>query len=98
MVPLELAAPVAGPNHCASVRDCKTIRWYSFDISHDSVPITTIPLDTRVRDRLKKYGTMGMTYNEILTRVLDAVDKDAFLAEIRHRAATNKKWVRLEDL
>jgi hypothetical protein len=59
---------------------------------------TTIPLDSRVRDRLKKYGSMGMTYNEILTRILDQVDKEQFIREIRHRAATNKKWVRLEDL
>lgn len=60
--------------------------------------ITTIPLDKKVRDRLKKYGAMGTTYNHILTGLMDQVDRKAFIEEIRRRAATNKRWTRLEDL
>ena len=60
--------------------------------------LTTIPLDTTVRDRLKRYGTMGTTYNEIVTRLMDQVDRVKFVEEIRRRAASNKKWTRLEDV
>ena len=59
---------------------------------------TTIPLDSAIRDRLKRYGTMGMTYTDILRELLDKIDRDGFLAEIRQRAAQNKNWTRLEDL
>ncbi len=61
-------------------------------------PTTTIPVDSAVRDRLKKFGTMGMTYSQILKELMDKVERDKFLDDIRHRAATNTKWTRLEDL
>jgi hypothetical protein len=60
--------------------------------------LTTIPLDTKVRNRLKQYGTMGTTYNEILTGLMNQVDRERFIEEIRRRAAVNSKWTRLEDL
>ena len=60
--------------------------------------LTTIPLDTKVRDRLKRYGTMGTTYNEIVTALMDQVDRAKFVEEIRQRASSNQKWVRLEDV
>lgn len=63
-----------------------------------SMSTTTIPLDKKVRDRLKKYGTMGTTYNKILTGLMDQVDRAKFIEDIRHRAATNRKWTKLEDL
>lgn len=62
------------------------------------MPITTIPIDTTLRDRLKRYGTMGMTYNDVIKELLDKVERDKFLDDIRHRADTNKRWTRLEDL
>lgn len=58
---------------------------------------TTIPIDGKVRDRLKAYGTAGMTYSEIITRVLDEVDRQAFVAEMRRLADRTKDWVDLED-
>lgn len=62
------------------------------------VPTTTIPIDTLQRDRLKRYGTMGMTYTQIIKELLDKVERDRFLDEIRQRAATNKDWVDLDDV
>ena len=62
------------------------------------VPVTTIPIDSAVRDRLKGFGTMGMTYTQILQELMDKVERDRFLDEIRHRAATNRNWTRLDDL
>lgn len=64
----------------------------------ERMPTTTIPLDTSVRDRLKAYGTAGMTYNDILTRLMDEHDRDAFLREIRREADETTEWVDAEDL
>ena len=61
------------------------------------VPTTTIPLDSVQRDRLKRYGTMGMTYTDIIKELLDKIERDQFLDEIRRRASTNKDWVDLDD-
>ena len=38
---------------------------------------TTIPVSKKVRERLKKYGNKGETYDELLNRLLDEVEKDA---------------------
>jgi hypothetical protein len=61
---------------------------------------TTISLDAKVRDRLKTFGTHGMTYNDILTRMMDEIERDAFVAEMRRIAAETKEegWVDLEDI
>lgn len=58
---------------------------------------TTIPVDPAVRDRLRAYGTAGMTYTEILQNLMDLVDRDAFVAEVRRRVDEVKDWVDLED-
>ena len=60
---------------------------------------TTIPLNPRVRDRLKSYGSMGDTYNDIVMRMMDEIERKAFLAKLRKQVddpAT--EWVSLEDL
>jgi hypothetical protein len=58
---------------------------------------TTIPVDSAIRDRLRTYGHAGMTYNEILRRLMDEVDRDAFVAEMRRRADPVKNWIDLDD-
>lgn len=61
--------------------------------------LTSIPVDTEVRDRLKHYGTMGMTYNDILTRMMDEIELEKFVQEmIRIADDPGVKWVRHEDL
>jgi hypothetical protein len=62
------------------------------------VALTSIPLDTAVRDRLKAYGTAGMTYNDILQRLMDERDRDAFIRDIIREADQTTDWVDLEDL
>ena len=61
---------------------------------------TTIPLQGAVRDRLRLYGTAGMTYNDILIRMMDALDRKQFLDEIRRRVQklTDKDLIDLEDV
>lgn len=61
---------------------------------------TTITLDPDVRDRLKAYGTAGMTYNDILTRIMDEIDRERFVAEMRRRAdeLDDEDWVDLDEI
>lgn len=60
---------------------------------------TTIPLSTVVRDRLKSYGSMGDTYNDILTRMMDEIERAAFIARLRmERDDPETEWVTLEEL
>lgn len=37
--------------------------------------ITTIKLESETRDRLKKFGNKGKTYNQILNDLMDAVER-----------------------
>ena len=63
------------------------------------MPLTSIPVDSRVRDRLKGYGTMGMTYNDILTRLMDEVELEKFVQDMIRVADDPKTpWVRHQDL
>lgn len=57
----------------------------------------TVTLDPLVRDRLKTFGTAGMTYNRILMALMDEVDRDRFVAEMRRLAANETDWVDLKD-
>lgn len=60
---------------------------------------TTIPLSTDVRDRLKSYGSMGDTYNDILTRMMDEIERASFIAKLRmERDDPATAWVTLEEL
>jgi len=61
---------------------------------------TSIPIDGNVRDRLKGYGIAGDSYSEILTRLMDEVDRRAFIAATRQRLSQMRDddWVDLEDI
>lgn len=61
---------------------------------------TTITIDPKVRDRLKRYGHAGMTYNEILERLMDEADEREFTAEIRRRynELTDDDLIDLDDV
>lgn len=65
------------------------------------VPLTTIPLDSKVRDRLRSYGTAGMSYTDIIQRLLDERERDDFIREMQRladEADATGSWVGLEDL
>lgn len=61
---------------------------------------TTINIEPQIRDRLKAFGTAGETYNDILRRLMDNADKDAFFAEAREMASHPERfeWTRLDDI
>ena len=61
--------------------------------------LTSIPLDGKVRDRLKSYGTQGMTYNDILTRLMDEIEYDKFVKDCLRIANDPKtKWVAWDEI
>ena len=59
---------------------------------------TTIPVTKDVRDRLKKYGMKGETYNEILKRLMDEVDYEAFMERQYKKLGEKEKFVSLDEI
>ena len=47
---------------------------------------TTIAISPRTRNRLRGYGAKGMSYGEILDRMMDELDRERFVAEMRRLA------------
>jgi protein-L-isoaspartate O-methyltransferase len=60
----------------------------------------TIAIPEAVRDRLKTYGHAGMTYPEILVALMDRVEREDFVRELRKQYASTPRrdYVKLEDL
>lgn len=58
---------------------------------------TTIAIPPAVRDRLRKYGTKGMSYADILTLLMDEVERERFITEMR-RLADEGDFVPLESV
>ncbi len=61
---------------------------------------TTLTLDPATRDRLKRYGHAGMSYEEILIALMDRLDQEAFVRELRRLAVEADEhdlWVELDD-
>lgn len=61
---------------------------------------TTIMIDPAVRQRLKTFGTHGMTYNDILTRMMDDIQRREFIGEMRRIAegTPTEQWIDIEEL
>lgn len=69
--------------------------------NHDGNVVTTLTISPKIRDRLKRYGHAGMTYDEILQAMMDKLDEQAFVQEMRRRAAELDEadgWVDLDDV
>lgn len=60
----------------------------------------TIAIPEDLRDRLKTYGHAGMTYPDILRALMDRVERDDFVRDLRHQYKTTprKNYVDLDDL
>ena len=60
----------------------------------------TIAIPEDVRDRLKTYGHAGMTYPEILSSLMDRVERTEFVRDLRHQYKTTprKSYLDLDDL
>lgn len=53
--------------------------------------MTTVQLDEETRERLKKFGKKGETYDEILNRMMD------YLRELEVEELIDAKWERLQE-
>lgn len=64
------------------------------------MPTTTIAIDVEVREQLKTFGHAGMTYNDILRRMMAEIEREAFILDIRKEMARTKDedFVDFEDL
>ncbi|MCS3923391.1 hypothetical protein J2T59_000444 [Methanosalsum natronophilum] len=51
-----------------------------------------------MRDRLKGYGQKGETYTDILTRLMDSVDKDEFMDRMYRRLEEKNQFVSLDEI
>lgn len=60
----------------------------------------SIAVPEAVRDRLKTYGHAGMTMPEILTALMDRVQREDFVRELRQDYAKTPRssYVDLDDL
>ena len=60
----------------------------------------TIAIPEELRDRLKTYGHAGMTYPEILRALMDRVERDDFVRDLRqqYQRTPRKSYVDLDDL
>lgn len=59
---------------------------------------TTIPVTKDVRDRLRQYGIKGETYNDILKRLMDEVDYEAFMERQYKKLEEKEKFVSLDEI
>lgn len=60
--------------------------------------VTSIPVEPKVRDRLRKYAVGNMTYSQVLTRLMDEHERDHFIREIQKEADAATEWIPAEDL
>jgi hypothetical protein len=58
---------------------------------------TTIALDPATRDRLRSFGLAGMSYDEILQRIMDELDRQRFVEDLHRRADAEQSWLELDD-
>ncbi|MDK2892841.1 hypothetical protein [Methanohalophilus sp.] len=58
---------------------------------------TTIPITKSIRDRLKSFGQKGETYSDILTRMMDSIDRDEFMDRMYRRLEEKDQFVSLDS-
>ncbi|MHB8605598.1 MAG: hypothetical protein ACYDCK_10130 [Thermoplasmatota archaeon] len=59
---------------------------------------TNLTVRATVRDRLKTFGKAGMGYDEILTRLMDNMEREKFVVAELKRARNPRGWVDLDDV
>ncbi len=59
--------------------------------------LTTIQISKMTRDRLKKLGTKGETYDQVLMRLIEVARKSAFFKDI-DRILETEEFVPLEEI
>jgi len=73
----------------------KIINLISFIIIMIIMEFTTISVSARTRDKLKTYGMKGDTYDKIITRILEKIDREEFLEECYQRLSEKNKFIKV---
>lgn len=60
--------------------------------------LTTIPVSKATRDKLKRFGAKGDTYEEILTWMMEKVEYEEFMERQYRRLTEKEKFVSLDEL
>jgi len=59
---------------------------------------TTIALSEPTRDKLKAYGRKGETYDQIVRRMMEIVDRELYMREVHGRLEEKEKFIPLDEL
>lgn len=59
---------------------------------------TTVALSENTRDKLKSFGRKGDTYDDIIRRMMEIVDRELYLDEVYRRLEEKEKFVPLDEL
>ncbi len=59
---------------------------------------TTVALSENTRDKLKSFGRKGDTYDDIICRMMEIVDRELYLDEVYRRLEEKEKFVPLDEL
>ncbi len=59
---------------------------------------TTIQIETDVRETLKKLGTKGETYNQIIVKLIQEHEYHLFMDQQYRILESETKWVPLDSL
>lgn len=69
--------------------------YIAHNYTYTGMERTTIAIPPKTRDRLRRYGTKGMSYGQILDRMMDELERERFVAEMR-RLADEGEFLPLE--
>lgn len=59
---------------------------------------TTVALSEDTRDKLKSFGRKGDTYDDIIRRMMEIVDRELYLDEVYRRLEEKEKFTPLDEL
>lgn len=60
--------------------------------------ITTIPVKSETRDRLKSLGSKGETYDEILRRLISLAEYEGFMEKQYERLKDKDAFISLDEI
>lgn len=60
--------------------------------------VTTIAIDPQTRDRLRTFGMAGDSYDDILQKMMNEIEREEFVRWARKRMTEDHGWIDLQDL